>query len=89
MTDVAAAFVLFKAPSGRVLLLRRAEGEDHAGVWALPGGKLKKGETAAEAAVREVMEETGYCAGHSGIPHTRRIKNGIDATTFLYSCDEE
>ena len=29
------------------------------GVWALPKGKIDPGETAAEAAVREVREETG------------------------------
>lgn len=29
------------------------------GVWALPKGKLDPGESAAEAAVREVREETG------------------------------
>ena len=29
------------------------------GVWALPKGKIDPGETAAEAAVREVLEETG------------------------------
>jgi 8-oxo-dGTP diphosphatase len=30
------------------------------GDWCLPKGKLKPGETAEEAAVREVREETGY-----------------------------
>ena len=29
------------------------------GIWALPKGKIDPGETAAEAAVREVREETG------------------------------
>lgn len=30
--------------------------------WVLPKGKLRKGETALEAARREVREETGYAA---------------------------
>ena len=30
-----------------------------AGIWALPKGKIDAGESAAEAAVREVLEETG------------------------------
>lgn len=30
--------------------------------WVLPKGKLRKGETALEAAKREVREETGYAA---------------------------
>lgn len=41
---------------GRVLLQRR---RDH-DVWALPGGAIELGETAAAAVVREVEEETGY-----------------------------
>ena len=29
------------------------------GKWSLPGGRIEPGETAAEAAAREVFEETG------------------------------
>jgi 8-oxo-dGTP pyrophosphatase MutT (NUDIX family) len=35
----------------------RPQGKD--GVWALPKGKIDSGESAADAAVREVFEETG------------------------------
>ena len=30
------------------------------GVWTLPGGGIKKGETPGDAAIREVWEELGY-----------------------------
>lgn len=30
--------------------------------WTVPGGEIEEGETPAEAAVREVFEETGYKA---------------------------
>ena len=44
---------------GRVLLVRHhyeAEGRD---VWMLPGGAVEDGETSRDAAIREVLEETG------------------------------
>lgn len=40
---------------GRLLLVRR---EDD-GLWAIPGGACQVGETPAEAAARELFEETG------------------------------
>ena len=41
-----------------VLLIRRAK-PPRIGQWSLPGGLQELGETAAEAAAREVLEETG------------------------------
>jgi ADP-ribose pyrophosphatase YjhB (NUDIX family) len=40
---------------GRVLLTQREDFE----VWCLPGGQVESGESLAQAAVREVREETG------------------------------
>lgn len=42
----------------RVLLIHRS-GEPFLGLWALPGGLLRPGESLAEAAARKLMEETG------------------------------
>ena len=42
----------------RYLLIKRAS-EPDAGLWSVPGGMVELGERAAEAAKREVMEETG------------------------------
>jgi ADP-ribose pyrophosphatase len=43
---------------GRVLLVRRGV-EPSKGLWAIPGGTLKLGETMQECATREILEETG------------------------------
>jgi 8-oxo-dGTP diphosphatase len=42
----------------RLLLIRRGK-PPRVGQWSLPGGAQKLGETVAEAARREVLEETG------------------------------
>jgi 8-oxo-dGTP diphosphatase len=43
----------------RYLIRRRPEGTVYAGYWEFPGGKCEPGETPAEAARRECLEETG------------------------------
>jgi len=50
------------------LLIRRGHGPA-AGRWSVPSGRIERGETAAEAVVRELMEETslaGVCGGLIG-----------------------
>lgn len=44
---------------GRVLLARRTEGRDLAGLWEFPGGKVEPGESPENALVRELREELG------------------------------
>lgn len=41
---------------GQILLIRLSYGK---GYWSFPGGGIKKGETPAEAATREMTEEVG------------------------------
>ena len=43
---------------GRLLLIQRGH-EPEAGRWSLPGGRVKPGESDADAVAREVREETG------------------------------
>lgn len=44
---------------GKILIARRKEDQMLGGLWEFPGGKIKAGETAQDAAVRELHEETG------------------------------
>ncbi|HEY9832465.1 MAG TPA: NUDIX domain-containing protein [Stenomitos sp.] len=46
---------IFDSTRQKVLLTRRTDN----GRWCLPGGRMEAGEEAAEACVREVLEETG------------------------------
>ena len=55
--DVVAAVIT--DARGRVLLARRTEGRDLAGLWEFPGGKREAGETPEVALVRELEEELG------------------------------
>ena len=51
-----------------VLLTLRAAGlRAHRGQWALPGGRCDAGETAAEAALRELHEELGLELGQEHV----------------------
>lgn len=58
---------------GRVLLARRTEGRDLAGLWEFPGGKREPGETPEGTLVRELQEELGIEARIDGhlitVPH--------------------
>jgi 8-oxo-dGTP diphosphatase len=49
-----------------VLLIRRGK-PPRMGQWSLPGGRMELGETAAQAALRELAEETGVVAALLGL----------------------
>jgi 8-oxo-dGTP diphosphatase len=49
--------VIIPDEEGKILMVKQShEGKD---IWMVPGGGVEDGENAAEAAVREVFEETG------------------------------
>ncbi len=56
----------------KILLVKRAR-EPNKGLWALPGGKVEAGETIAEAALRELSEETNLRATPKSIFFIREI----------------
>ena len=52
--------------AGEVLLIRRGK-PPRLGEWSIPGGRIEWGETCAQAALRELHEETGVQAELLGL----------------------
>ncbi len=52
-------------PAKRVLIGCRTQPDRYFGKWEFPGGKIKYGETAAEALNRELREEVGISVNNS------------------------
>jgi 8-oxo-dGTP pyrophosphatase MutT (NUDIX family) len=60
---VPAVNVVVANDAGEILLIRRSDNDN----WALPGGAIDLGESAAQAAVRETKEETGVDCEITGL----------------------
>jgi 8-oxo-dGDP phosphatase len=58
-----AAAAVVRDERSRVLLLWRHRFITDTWGWEIPGGRIDEGETAAEAAARETLEETGWRPG--------------------------
>lgn len=69
LTPASVAVCVTVTPDGPSLVITRraATLRAHAGQWALPGGRRDPGETAEQAALRELTEETGVIAGPGAI----------------------
>ncbi len=76
----------------QILLIKRVRG-DYVGLLGLPGGKVKKNEHLSEAAVREILEESGIKSsfnGYLGLVSENLIKNGNVLQHFLlHICELE
>ena len=62
---------------GRILLIRARDLRNQP-VWTLPKGTLQAGETSADAALREVREETGYAC---------EVVRELEAVTYWFQRD--
>lgn len=81
---LAASAAVFR--SGKVLLGRRTAAAAQ-GLWTLPGGRVEPGERLAEAALRELHEETGVVADGRGpadiVEFIERDADGTVRTHFV------
>lgn len=70
---------------GRVLVARRPEGGDFAGLWEFPGGKVEPGESDEDAIRREIREELGseVTVGRTVAHHTFEYDDRVVDLHFL------
>ena len=79
------AAALIKKEEGKLLLARRPEGKNLAGLWEYPGGKIEAGETPKEALARELSEELNITVALSEMHPFEKTVFEYDA--FILSMD--
>ena len=72
---------------GRVLITKRPNGKEMAGLWEFPGGKIKNNETPEDGLIREIKEEIGvnlnsHCI--APLSFSTHIYNDLSFTILLY-----
>jgi 8-oxo-dGTP pyrophosphatase MutT (NUDIX family) len=76
------AAILFSSQRDAVLLIKRRD----IPVWVLPGGGIDPGEKAEEAALREILEETGFTVKIDRLVGDYIPINRLAKRTLLYEC---
>ncbi|PZG19401.1 NUDIX hydrolase [Nonomuraea aridisoli] len=73
------ARVIMADPLGRVLLFRFVPPQPwpKEPAWHLPGGGIEAGETPAQAAVREALEETGHALDPADLGDPVAVNEGV------------
>jgi 8-oxo-dGTP diphosphatase len=78
------AVALLRRPDGRLLLVEQR----HSDGWALPGGLLRRGESAAAAVAREVAEEVGVALDAATLSVPRAVVTaGVRRVDVVFDVD--
>ena len=76
--------------NGRMLITRRRNDGLLGGLWEFPGGKVKPGETAEDACIREIAEETGLVVRvETHLTHVRHAYTHFKIRMDVFICRYE
>lgn len=67
-----------------VLFLKREQRRPQGGLWGIPGGKFEKGETAEQAVIREIREETGIALSNRSLKSLGKVYIRLPDVDFTY-----
>ena len=82
MNPESVAGIVFSPDRSSVLLIQRRD----VPVWVLPGGGIEPLESAEDAAVREILEETGFTVKADRLVGEYTPINRLSKRTHLYEC---
>lgn len=68
----------------KFLLLHRQENKSQGNTWGIPGGKLEKGESVIEAAIRETAEETGFSISKASVKYPGKVYIKYPNFDYIY-----
>ena len=83
MKIVLVAAVALIDADGRVLISRRPEGKQLAGLWEFPGGKVEAGERPETALIRELKEELAIDVSESCLAPLTFASHGYETFHLL------
>lgn len=91
-SDFKAAILLLTDKHGRVSIQFRDDfkGVKQGGLWGFFGGEIEHGETARQAAVRELAEETGIVVGQDALtPFVKTLsETGGNGQHYVFLCTQ-
>lgn len=79
--EVAACFL---SVDERVLFMKRQPHKTDGSLWGIPGGRCEKGETAHQAVVREIKEETGIDLENESLTYIGKVYIRLPDIDFIY-----